>query len=59
MILTWDSDPVHPVETAQRLAEVIPGAQLHISTHAEDVTGWAGRTVEFLRRTNGEVTPEL
>ncbi|MDP9844903.1 alpha/beta fold hydrolase [Streptosporangium lutulentum] len=55
LILTWDTDPSHPVETARRLAEVIPGSQLHISTNADDVTGWAERAVEFLRRTNGEV----
>ena len=48
LILTWDTDPSHPVETAHRLAEVVPGSQLHISTHADDVAGWGERAAEFL-----------
>lgn len=55
LILTWDTDPSHPVETAQRLAEVIPGSQLHISRTADDVAGWAERAVEFLGRSTEEV----
>lgn len=48
LILAWDTDPGHPVETATRLAELIPNAQLHISTTSADVTTWGERCARFL-----------
>ncbi|WP_055588390.1 alpha/beta fold hydrolase [Streptacidiphilus griseoplanus] len=48
LVLAWEGDPVHPVSTAERLAELLPGAELHISGTAAEVRGWAGRIAAFL-----------
>lgn len=48
LILAWTGDPVHPVLTAERLAELLPGAELHISRTAAEVRGWADRVDAFL-----------
>ncbi|WP_377268084.1 alpha/beta fold hydrolase [Peterkaempfera sp. SMS 1(5)a] len=48
LILTWEGDPVHPVSTAERLAELLPCAELHISATAAEVRGWAARIADFL-----------
>jgi pimeloyl-ACP methyl ester carboxylesterase len=48
LILAWDTDPGHPVSTAQRLAEVLPDARLHVSTTWADVGTWGERAAQFL-----------
>jgi 3-oxoadipate enol-lactonase len=48
LVLAWDGDPGHPVSTAQRLQELIPGAQLHVSTTPEDLGTWGERAAQFL-----------
>jgi pimeloyl-ACP methyl ester carboxylesterase len=48
LILAWETDPTHPVSTAQLLANRIPGATLHISSTLSDVRTWGGRTAAFL-----------
>ncbi|MER7501418.1 alpha/beta fold hydrolase [Nonomuraea pusilla] len=48
LILAWDTDPAHPVSTAERLREVLPGSTLHISREAADLVSWQPRIVEFL-----------
>lgn len=48
LILSWASDPTHPVVVAQELARVIPHAQLHVSTTAADVRTWGERAAAFL-----------
>jgi pimeloyl-ACP methyl ester carboxylesterase len=50
LILTWDTDPLHPVSTARRLRELIPDSNLHVSTTVEDIKTWTGRIVDFLGR---------
>jgi pimeloyl-ACP methyl ester carboxylesterase len=47
LILTWDTDPLHPVATAERLHELIPGSTLHVSTSVADIKTWTGRVAEF------------
>jgi pimeloyl-ACP methyl ester carboxylesterase len=48
LILTWDTDPLHPVSTAERLRDLIPGAELHVSTSVNDIQTWTSRIVAFL-----------
>ncbi len=48
LILAWQGDPAHPVTTAERLAELIPHAQLSVADSLEQVRGWNQRVVRFL-----------
>jgi pimeloyl-ACP methyl ester carboxylesterase len=48
LILAWDTDPVHPVSTAEYLAGVLPRAELHVSTTVDDVRSWPARAAAFL-----------
>ncbi|OLZ51578.1 alpha/beta fold hydrolase [Amycolatopsis keratiniphila] len=48
LILAWDTDPLHPVSTAERLHELIPGSQLHVSTSVADIKTWTDRITEFV-----------
>jgi pimeloyl-ACP methyl ester carboxylesterase len=50
LILTWDTDPLHPVSTAERLHELLPGSTLHVSTTVPDVQTWTDRITDFLAR---------
>lgn len=47
LILAWDTDPLHPVTTAERLAELIPDATLHVARSVDDVKSWTQRTAAF------------
>jgi len=49
LILAWESDPVHPVSTAEYLVKTLPDARLHVSSTAADVRTWPARVAEFLR----------
>ncbi|MGI5471744.1 alpha/beta fold hydrolase [Streptomyces sp. CA-132043] len=48
LILTWADDPGHPVSTAEQLAELLPGARLHVSADAAAIRTWGDRVAEFL-----------
>ena len=48
LILAWDTDPGHPISSAEYLADTLPDAQLHIATEADDVRTWTGRIEKFL-----------
>lgn len=48
LILAWDTDPTHPVSTAEMLAGTMPAARLHVSRTADDVRTWGRRIAEFL-----------
>ncbi len=50
LVLAWDGDPVHPRATAERLAELLPQAEVVIAPTLRDVLGWSGRVLEFLDR---------
>ena len=50
LILAWDTDPVHPISTAEYLAATMPHATLRVSETIEDVRTWPGRIDEFLGR---------
>jgi 3-oxoadipate enol-lactonase len=47
LILAWATDPAHPIATAERLAEVLPAAALHVSDTTEDIRTWAARAAAF------------
>ncbi|MFF5297287.1 alpha/beta fold hydrolase [Paractinoplanes globisporus] len=49
LILAWESDPVHPVSTAEFLVKTLPDARLHVSSDSADVRTWPARVAEFLR----------
>ena len=40
LILAWDGDPGHPVATAERLHELIPGSALHVARTPEELRTW-------------------
>lgn len=48
LILTWDTDPLHPVPTAERLHELIPDSVLHVARSVPDIQTWTRRTADFL-----------
>jgi pimeloyl-ACP methyl ester carboxylesterase len=48
LVLAWTGDAAHPVETARRLADLLPTAELHEASTAEEVAAWTGRTRDFL-----------
>jgi pimeloyl-ACP methyl ester carboxylesterase len=48
LILAWDTDPGHPLSTAERLAELLPDAELVVARRLRDVVPWTDRVVAFL-----------
>jgi pimeloyl-ACP methyl ester carboxylesterase len=48
LVLAWDGDEGHPLSTAERLAELLPHAELQVATHLRDVLGWPARVAAFL-----------
>jgi 3-oxoadipate enol-lactonase len=48
LVLAWDTDPGHPVSTATRLAELLPGASLHVATSVDDIRAWGPLVADFL-----------
>ena len=50
LLLPWDTDPGHPVVTAERLAEVLPDATLQVARTSDEVRGWGHDAARFLSR---------
>jgi pimeloyl-ACP methyl ester carboxylesterase len=48
LLLAWDTDPGHPVSTAERLAELLPRAELHVARRLRDVGTWTDLLASFL-----------
>jgi 3-oxoadipate enol-lactonase len=48
LVLSWHDDPGHPVETGQRLADVIDGAELGTAATVEELRTWGARAATFL-----------
>ena len=55
LVLAWDGDPVHPGATAERLAELLPQAEVVVAASPKEVFGWTDRVIAFL----DEVLPRL
>jgi 3-oxoadipate enol-lactonase len=50
LILAWDTDPGHPVSTAQRLADLLPYARLHVARSVAEIRAWPEAVRAFLDR---------
>jgi 3-oxoadipate enol-lactonase len=50
LILAWDTDPSHPVETAEYLAERLPNSTLEVATTPDAIRTWGRRAAAFLER---------
>jgi 3-oxoadipate enol-lactonase len=48
LLFAWATDPGHLVSTAQRLAELLPRAELHVAQRLRDVGGWTDLLETFL-----------
>ena len=48
LLLPWTDDPGHPVSTSQRLAELLPHAELEVTTSAEQLRAVGARVAAFL-----------
>ncbi len=48
LVLAWEGDPVHPVETARKLAELMPDVTLHVARNGRDLDGWESTVRTFL-----------
>ncbi|WP_431036462.1 alpha/beta fold hydrolase [Streptomyces sp. P6-2-1] len=51
LVLAWDTDPGHPVSSAETVAERVPGARLSVARTADEVRGWGQVAADFLRET--------
>ncbi len=49
LILAWTGDPVHPVDTAEQLADLLPDATLHVASTAAELSTWTDLTAAFVR----------
>ncbi|MGI3782855.1 MAG: alpha/beta fold hydrolase, partial [Janthinobacterium lividum] len=48
LVLSWHDDPSHPVETGERLAELIDGAELETAATVAELRTWGRRAATFL-----------
>jgi pimeloyl-ACP methyl ester carboxylesterase len=49
LILAWRRDPSHPLATAERLAELLPGAELRVAGSLDEIRGWSDAIRSFLQ----------
>src|SRR5581483_5693422 len=50
LLLPWLTDPGHPVSTSERLAEMLPNAEMHVAEKLDDVGTWTDRVEQFLAK---------
>lgn len=48
LLLAWETDPGHPVSTAERLVELLPDTELHVARRLRDLASWTNRLEAFL-----------
>jgi pimeloyl-ACP methyl ester carboxylesterase len=48
LVLAWDTDPGHPLSTANALARTLPDATLHVSADVGDINRWGEYAARFL-----------
>jgi pimeloyl-ACP methyl ester carboxylesterase len=48
LILAWDTDPVHPVSSAEALHDLLPNSELSVATTLAEVRRWPARVARFL-----------
>jgi 3-oxoadipate enol-lactonase len=49
LVLAWDTDPGHPVSTAEALGELLPRAEVHVARSLRDVATWTSLVERFFR----------
>lgn len=47
LILAWEGDLGHPLSTAERLAELVPGATLSVARRLPDLAAWPRQVAEL------------
>jgi pimeloyl-ACP methyl ester carboxylesterase len=47
LLLAWEGDDGHPLSTAERLAELIPGAKLSVAKRLADLADWPKQVAEL------------
>ncbi|UJP09837.1 alpha/beta hydrolase [Microbacterium sp. KUDC0406] len=47
LLLPWATDPGHPLSTAERLAELMPRAELEVAGDIATIRSWPDRVAEF------------
>lgn len=52
LILAWTGDPVHPISTAEQLAELLPNATLKVASSRTDFEQWTASVTKFLSGEN-------
>ena len=50
LVLAWTGDAAHPVSTAERLVELMAGAELAVAATAAELATWTDRISAFLGR---------
>jgi pimeloyl-ACP methyl ester carboxylesterase len=50
LLLPWATDPGHPASTSERLAELLPDAEMHLAEKLDDVATWTDRVEAFLAK---------
>jgi 3-oxoadipate enol-lactonase len=50
LILAWDTDARHPLSTAERLAELLPRADLHVARNHRQIQDWPRLVSVFMGR---------
>jgi pimeloyl-ACP methyl ester carboxylesterase len=48
LLLAWRGDPAHPISTADRLAELLPHADLRVAASIDEVRAWSPSIRDFL-----------
>ncbi|WP_214320500.1 alpha/beta fold hydrolase [Nonomuraea sediminis] len=48
LILSWATDPGHPVSTGEKLHELLPNSEFHVSMTVDDVRTWTTKAADFL-----------
>lgn len=48
LILAWENDPIHPLQTAEMLAQTLPNAELRIINSARQLTDWPAQIDAFV-----------
>jgi pimeloyl-ACP methyl ester carboxylesterase len=48
LILAWDTDPVHPVSSAEALHDLLPNSELSVAATLAEVRRWPERVARFL-----------
>ena len=48
LVLSYTDDPTHPVSSGERVADLVPGAELHVAGSVEGLRTWGDRAAAFL-----------